>query len=174
MTEATPARATLIIRLKRKADGSASLTCERPDGSVTWERQDGERGGFLPVHDLTHFAVETVLNYRHGFFGLLAQGWNLEDFGQPWPRGRLPAEAVLSEFTVGFFDQERAGGVEWSAEDFNTAAATYFAGKGERPPPLTDEDLTRIRAARLELFARWRAVPPGDTLELHFPPQPAG
>jgi hypothetical protein len=37
---------------------------------------------------------------------------------------------------------------------------------------MTDEVLDDIRRRRDELFARWRAVPPGDTLELTFDREP--
>lgn len=46
----------------------------------------------FPPHDLTHYTVETTFGYRHGFFGLIAGGWDISDFGAPWPRGPLPAE----------------------------------------------------------------------------------
>lgn len=64
----------LIIRIKKKSDGSAALSCQRANGSVTWQRQDGARGAFFPLHNLTHYAVETVLGYQRGFWGLLAEG----------------------------------------------------------------------------------------------------
>src|SRR5262245_60665350 len=97
----------LVIRIKKKSDGSAALSCQRADGTVTWQRQEGAQGRFFPLHDLTHFAVETVLGLRQGFYGLVASGWNLTDFGRPYPRGPIPAEAATAEFIVGFLDQER-------------------------------------------------------------------
>src|SRR5215207_7563384 len=66
----------LTIRIKKNADGTAALTCTRADGSVTWQRQQGTQGMFFPRHDLTHFAVETVLGHRRGFYGLVADGWD--------------------------------------------------------------------------------------------------
>ena len=83
----------LTIRIKKQSDGSAALSCTRPDGSVTWQRQEGTHGRFFPLHDLTHYAVETVLGYQNGFYGMVARGWNMTDFGAPWPRGRIPADA---------------------------------------------------------------------------------
>ena len=64
----------LAIRLKRHSDGSASLTCTRADGSVTWQRQRGQLGMVFPSHDLTHFAVETALGYRLDDFIAQARG----------------------------------------------------------------------------------------------------
>jgi len=64
----------LLIRIKKKGDGSAALSCLRADGSVTWQRQNGQQGRFFPLHDLTHYAVETVLGHTRGFYGLVAKG----------------------------------------------------------------------------------------------------
>lgn len=160
----------LRIRIKKKSDGSAALSCERADGSMTWQRQEGQRARFFPLHDLTHYAVETTLGLRRAFFGLVTEGWNLSDFGRPWPRGPLPAEALAAEIVVGLLDTERASGTEWSAADFNAKLALYYADRGLKGArcTLTDADLVRIRAVRRELFARWHALPPGDTLELAF------
>jgi len=164
------ANTRLTIRIKKNADGSAALSCTRADGTVTWQRQQGVHGTFFPRHDLTHFAVETVLQHARGFFGLVASGWDISDFGPPWPKGRLPEDTDPSELIVGFLDTERASGTHWSAEDFNDKARIYYEEHsiGAEPPTLTDDDLTRIRQRRAELFAEWEAVPPGGTLELAF------
>ena len=162
--------ARLTIRIKKNADGSAALSCTRRDGSVTWQRQLGAQGRFFPLHDLTHYAVETVLCHERGFYGMVASGWDISDFGAPWPRGRIPADADPSELIVGFLDTERASGTRWNAADFNDKAALYCAehDPGTTPPTLTDDDLARVRQQRAQLFAEWDAVPPGGTLELTF------
>lgn len=150
----------MLIRIKKKTDGSAALSCVRADGSVTWQRQEGIQGRFFPLHDLTHYAVETVLAHRRGFYGLVAEGWDLADFGTPWPRGPLPKDSELSEFIVGFLDAERAAGVQWAAADCNARAPGVLA--------LTDAQLAAVRAKRAELFALWHALPAGEALELRF------
>ena len=147
----------LLIRIKKKTDGSAALSCIRPDATVTWQLQNGLQGRFFPLHDLTHYAVETVLEVR-GFFSLVADGWDFGDFGKPWPRGPLPTEAHVVEQVVGFLDTERASGREWAAADLQLAPPYLFG----------DDDLRLVRDVRRELFARWAALPAGDTLELHF------
>ena len=166
----------LIIRIKKRTDGGAALSCERADGTSTWQRQDGAQGRFFPWHDLTHYAVETVLGHRRGFYGLVSEGWNVTDFGAPWPRGPMPDDMDPSELIVGFLDVERAAGVEWTATDFNARARDYFVSRGvDRTLALTDEQLSAVRALRATLFARWSALPAGQTLELRFevPPAPA-
>lgn len=144
----------LTIRIKKKSDGSAALSCERADGSVTWQRQKGAQGRFFPLHDLTHYAVETVLEHRRGFFGLVAEGWDISDFGTPWPRGPMPADAEPSEYIVGLFDLERAGQPPERSE---------FDRYG-----IADEQLARIRGLCQSLFAQWKALSPGDTIALTF------
>jgi hypothetical protein len=164
---------TLTIHIKKKPDGSAALSCRRADGTVTWQRQEGRQGAFFPLHDLTHYAVETVLGHSRGFYGLVAEGWDLTDFGKPSPRGPLPAEALAAELMVGFLDGERAGGTTWSAAEFNTSAASYYAEhKLSGTCVITDRELELIRRERAALFAQWAALPAGETLELRLPRKP--
>lgn len=166
----------LRIRLKRHPDGSASLTCLRADGSSTWQRQRGRLGAVFPPHDLTHLAVETTLGFRHGFYGLIADGWEIADFAKPWPRGPIPAEAVEVELIVGFLDAERMQGAAMTAAEFTAHAERFVAARRmthpgsvvPTPRALTGEQLERVRACRAELLARWHALPAGEALELEF------
>lgn len=162
----------MLIRLKKLGHGSAALTVERADGTTTWQRQDGNQGMFFPRHDLTHYAVEAALGRSQSFFGLLAAGWDLSDFEKPYRKGAVPPEAMASEVLVGLLDQERASGTAWSAVDINASIVEYFAVRGiDSPIPLiTEADLKSIRNLRTELFARWQALAPGETLQLSFPP----
>lgn len=160
----------LIIRLKKKSDGSSALSCVRADGSTTWQRQEGQLGRFFPLHDLTHFAVESVLGWRRGFYGLLAAGWDITDFGNSGSKGRVPADAAIAEAIVGFFDLERASGERGSADDLNWKIDAYCEEHGlpRLSDPVTDEQVGRIRSLRADLFAKWHAVPAGEVLELSF------
>ncbi len=100
----------LKIRLKRRPDDSAAITCVREDGSVTWQRQEGSVGQVFPAQDLTHYSVETTFGYL------------------------------------------------------------YVATRGDRAslPELTDESLNRVKEFRAEVFTKWAATAPGETLELLF------
>lgn len=160
----------LKIRLKRKPDGAAALTCERADGSVTWQRQEGSIGLVFPSHDLTHYAVETALEYDHGFFGLVADGWDLSDFSAPWSRGPIPAEALEVELIVGLLDMQRLMNADWSAAELLEQGKLYVASraKNARIPQLTDESFARVLEQRRDVFARYSAIAPGETLELVF------
>ena len=170
----TGVRARLEIRLKRHPDASASITLTREDGTVTWQRQNGQLGMVFPPHDLTHFAVETELGYRSGFYGLVADGWEIADFAAPWPRGPIPREALEVELIVGFFDAERRNPTRWSADEFNEharmfVAASKHAGK-LATPQLTEAQVDRVRGVRDALLARWHALSPGEAMDLRFLP----
>ena len=156
----------LIVRIKKKTDGAAALSCQRADGSVTWQRQDGQLGSFFPLHDLTHFAVESVLGFHGAFYGMIASGRDIDDTG----KRPVPEEAHLSEVIVGFFDLERRTGHLGDAGDFNWKIQSYFSDK-KLPVPsfrMTDHQIAAIRRRRAELFEQWQAVGSGETLELRF------
>ena len=161
--------APLTVRMKKGTDGRTTLSCTRSDGTTTWQRQEGGQAAFFPRHDLTHFAVESTLGHHLGFYGLVAAGWDLSDFGTPWPRGKLPPEGNLTEMVVGFFDRERSSGVIGTADDLNDLVAQFCGEIGIAAPEMLEEpDLWAVRQKRGELFAKWDAVNPGDTLELVF------
>lgn len=168
-------RSQLLIRFKRAPDGSAALSCVRADGSTTWQRQLGATGVVMPAHDLTHYAVESVLRYRHAFYGLVADGWDIDDFAAPYPRGPIPEEAREAELVVGVFDTERMMGGNWSPAELREQGRSYIprSRPGHEPvrfPDLSDADIERIHAVRADVFTRWAALAPGETLELLFTP----
>jgi hypothetical protein len=152
------------IALTKRTDGNSVLRCERDDGTIAWQKQEGGQARFFPFHDLTHYAVETALGARDGFYGLIAAGWEIADTTGKGARGALPPEAIVVEQIVGMLDRERAGGVRWPATDFtDTLAAT-----GSASPPLTDALLDEIRSRVDGLHARWRLLPASESLELTF------
>ena len=166
------ARAGLAIRLKRHADGSASLTLTRDDGTVTWQRQLGSLALVFPSHDLTHYAVEQTLGYHHAFYGLVADGWDIPDFASPWPRGAIPEEAREVEMIVGLFDGMRRDREIWSAATLNGQLAQLVADSKFAhslvPRHLSDDAVVRVRDARDALLERWASTAPGSALELSF------
>lgn len=111
-----------------------------------------------------------MLGFDRAFYGLVAAGWDLSSFEAPGAKEQLPEQAMIAELLVGFFDTERATGVVVSANDFNWNLDSYHDEHGLPHPSfrMTEELLSRIRAFRAELFARWRDLPSGDTLELVF------
>jgi len=155
------------VQITKRADRAGLLRGIRNDGSSVWQKQSERHAAHFALHDLTHFAVETTLGYKDGFFGLIEQGWEMDDITGKGVRGKLPLEAVEVEGIVGLFDAERACGANWTADEFN-AFARNRAEEGAPVRILTDEEIARIRACRHELFARWSAIKTGEKLELEF------
>ncbi|HXM32113.1 MAG TPA: hypothetical protein VN921_00550 [Chthoniobacterales bacterium] len=157
------------IQFTKRKDGGALLRCIRADGSATWQRQDDERAAFFPLHDLTHYAVESELGFARGFYGLIAAGWDIIDTTGKGASGPLPDEAIEVEYIVGALGAERAGDPAIRAEEFNHLAAAFAKTRSRpEPRPLTDADLTTVRKRIEGLSARWRDLPAGETLELSF------
>jgi hypothetical protein len=148
----------LKIEISKRFDGSGVLICTREDGTTTWQKQTRLHAAHFALHDLTHYVVENSLGYRRGFFGLIAEGWDMEDTGGKGSRGALPAEVIEVERIVGLFDAERGSGVLWTAQEFNDFS----------PRVLTNEQIQNIRARRADLFRRWFDIAPAEKLELIF------
>jgi hypothetical protein len=160
---------SLAVNIAKRLDGNALLRCVREDGTETWQKLPAKLARFFPLHDLTHFAVESELRIHQGFYGLIADGWSIEDTEGKGPRGPVPPDALYVESVVGTLDSERASGTRWSASEFNEATTRYATNSGRLAPgTLTDDDLARIRKRRSELFALWEALPVGEMLILTF------
>jgi hypothetical protein len=158
----------LRIQITKRRDGSGVLCCVRADGSLTWQKQE-RQAAFFALHDLTHFAVESTLGFRQGFYGLIEAGWDIDDTTGLGTRGQLPGEALEVEYFVASFDAERASGTTWTADEFNKHAAIHAAASGRTGPRLlTGEDLARVRARRVELFREWFALAAGQTLDVGY------
>ena len=150
------------VQITKKADGSGVLRCVRDDGSATWQKQNDRHAAFFALHDLTHFPVETTLGLRRGFFGLVAEGWDIEDTTGKGARGPLPPETGQAEALVGLFFAESAGGAIWTVDEFNEFGTMTGARK------LTADEVVRVKKKRSELFQQWAAIEPGASLELQF------
>lgn len=165
---------TLAIRLSKKPDGSVVVACTRPDGSATWQRHE-RHAAFFPLHDLAHLAVETVLALRYGFYGLLADGWNVTDFGDRPIPPEAAYDSALAEAAAGLLDGERAAGQPYSTAAFNEALAASLGHTAQvLRQPVTGEELCAIRTMWLGLAGRWARVPVGEDLRLTFEPPPGG
>lgn len=164
----------LTLRFKKKSDGAVAISYVRPDGSATWATGATDTARFFAHHDLGHYAVETTLGLRRAFLGLLADGWDLDDFGSPWPRGKFApediADLMLAEFLAGALDGEPFLGGPLVAAEFNRMVHERCTEREGTPcpRPITDDELAAVRARRSELVALWARLPMGETLELSF------
>jgi hypothetical protein len=158
----------LRLRFKKKADAGTVFTAVREDGSST-STDIGAHAGFGPVHDLTHYVVETSMGFRNGFLGLLAAGRNIEDFNSD-AKHWLPEEAAVAEAIAGQLSQDAMTGRPLSVEDFNWTIRDVLT----RGPvkcasvEVTGDQLSALHTKLAVLRGRWDALSPGATLELEF------
>ena len=149
----------LMIQIKKVRDSSPTMACIRADGSRTW----GRMHPFFPAHDLTHFAVESVMNCGEAFFGLIAQGWEIDDFAIPGVAQRLPFQALWVENVVmlverGHLPDETA--LNEHLDLLRTSHEQAFRVTADQW-----QQIGEVRAARLN---QWSELPGGATLELAF------
>ena len=155
----------LTVRFTRGKDKKDVLSVTREDGSQSWQHQQPG----IPVHDLTHFAVESTLHLSNGFYGLLVQGWDITRLTAKDVRAQLPVEGLWTEFVVGLVQTERLSPEPLSAGEFNELLEkekTNFRLTYDRR--ITDDELFEIRRSFLALYSQWRNLKPGESMSLTF------
>ena len=119
---------------------------------------------FFPEHDLTHFAVESEMQCRNAFFGLIAQGWNIDDFAAHGAAERLPFEALWVENIVMLIER---GGLE-SAKELNDHLGLFSNAQAKQAFRFNPAQWESVCAKRMALLEQWRELVDGGTLELYF------
>lgn len=165
------AAAALRLELRKEADAPARIALTRADGSAAFGRL-GPTPGYGPVYDLAHFVVEQALGLSDATLGLVARGWSLADVHRRSSTA-LPPAARWAESWAVELSREVATGRALPADVFNVVVRddverdpTHRSGV----PALEDAELDGMRRALEALWARWRALPSGGTLELTFVP----
>ena len=157
------------IQFKKGKDKPSTLTCARDDGSNTWTKIHDN----FEAHDLAHYAVETILGFDNAFYGLLAQGFNIEDFELPKNQrpnalipSNLPVEALQTEHMVNLLMTEAH---ENSSFDFIATLQQILDNDGiPFPEGLTPKSLDDIKNCFQKLMNDWNALKAGGTLDLTF------
>ncbi|HZP83666.1 MAG TPA: hypothetical protein VFB21_18635 [Chthonomonadaceae bacterium] len=139
----------------------------RDDGSTTWSKLAAR----FAFHDLTHYVAETTLGCRNAFYGLIAQGWDIETFTAIDPatgtRPELPAEANQIEGLITTLQSQLWNGASY--EEIVGLWEMSCASFGLPPPRLTPEQLDTIRERLRACWEQWKLLPAGGVLELPFP-----
>ncbi len=158
------------IRFTKQQNKPSAFKCIRSDGSETWMRITQL---FTLEHDIVHYAVETVLDFRQAFYGILLRGYNITDFEAPRhlrPTALLPAnlplEAQQAEMLVNLFQTELHD--EADIEGFIGVAAFTFQTQAVPFPTISKQQVGQIRAKIRALLRQWHVLPAGGTLELAF------
>ncbi len=173
----------------KKLESGVVLSCLREGAPAAVQRSG--YGGFFAAHDLMHYAVETTLGVRRAFFGLMAEGWSFETFGnRNDPRYRaMPAEAGLVERLVDVLlrhvgngawrddepaEDRRDAGPPVSlqalwVDDVNRELAAVLDGTASAGFQIEGDRLLAICRTFDDLLRRWADVPVGGHFELAFP-----
>lgn len=163
----------LRIELTKLGHGGVFLKCTRADGSATCQRSSDARGAFFALHDLRHYAVESVLQSAQGFYALIAGGWEIAQTTGKTARGQLPEEALVIEHLVGMLDADETNANLASAAELNLYAAEFASrNKLKTPVGVTADQLARIRTLTTELHRQWARLETAKSMQLWFPPKP--
>lgn len=141
------------------------ISCKRNDGSVTWMQSDD----FFVRHDLMHYAVETTLNYRKGFYGILNSGMNISDFEIPEKRKAVDfsGEALHAESLVGLISTELSQGDFVNMQD--TINEMYKINYPTvQAPEIKPSSINQIKQKYHELVLDWMKLTHNQKLVLQF------
>jgi hypothetical protein len=110
------------------------------------------------LHDICHFFVEKELNTLDGFWGMLSQGYQLEQlFGKT---NHLTEKLRVIEFIVGGTQSVYSKHMDES-EFWNYIKAVDLKISGT-------EFLKRVIPPIEDFMNRWKFLPIGDSMTLHF------
>ena len=120
-------------------------------------------------HDMVHYVVETTLGYKDGFYGLLAQGHDIQSFGQVDKRtGKkpvVPVEAIQVECIVELLQTELWDGAPY--DDFLDLLKSICLDRSlPAPKSITPEALEAIRREIRRLLRDWQRLPADECIEL--------
>ena len=90
------------IEFYRSKANQVILYLTRNDGSTTWSKLHPG----IEAHDIAHYAVESVLNLKDSFFGLIERGAEISDFEDKEKQPFLPKEALFTEHLVNLLQTE--------------------------------------------------------------------
>ena len=155
----------MLIRITKNTDKPHILKYNRDNGTETWIHADD----FFIQHDLSHLALETILQYRTAFNGMVNAGMDLSDFENKEKRVliNITDEAWYAENMANLFLTEISQGL---FEDFNKVQQQTFQSVNRTYPliSLSDAIIQTIRTYLGQLLLQWKVLASGNTLELTF------
>ncbi len=153
------------IRITKNTGKPHILKYIRDNGTETWMYADD----FFVRHDLSHFALESVLEYKTAFNGMLNSGMDIKDFEDKQKRAELnvTAEAWYAENMANLFLMEI---VQGDFADFNKVQQEAFVSFNHQYPVITlpEDKIKETRNYLRQLLTQWKELPSGQTLELIF------
>ena len=152
------------ILFTKSGQEEAVFSCKRKDGTVTWAHVSK----FFMLHDLCHYAIETIIPLKKAFLGMLAGGTAITEFELPKDERTfdLTPEALFAEHLVNLVVIDYTQGrMDNLLEVFS---ATYDRTGSSLPYSITEEKLENIRIKYASLVEQWISVPERESLKLLF------
>jgi hypothetical protein len=150
--------AVKLDRLRVVRDDGSETSCEMP------------RQGVLP-HDLVHAVVESHLNLREGFLGLVAKGADIafaeKNFREYIDPERHFEVAQAESVVEGLQTQLWQGAFDFTA--FIAGVEGACAMRGVATPKISEADGQAMFDTAVRLNEEWRQVPAKAEFTLAFP-----
>ncbi len=153
------------IILTKTGKGHTLFSCKRTDGSITWK----QISDFFVLHDLGHYVVESILQLKNGFFGMVAKGTDITDFDLPKEKRvvEITPEAIFSEHLVNYIV------IDFTQGRMDNFIETFGAINDRNIEPdllkqLKECKLEQIRIKYNELTVQWKSVSIAGSMNLLF------
>lgn len=152
-----------ILLIKGASGNEHVLSCKRKDGSMTWKHVSP----FFIMHDICHYAVETVIPFHEAFFGMIKKGTDITEFELPKEERSiaLGAEALLTEHLVNLLVIEYTQG---EMDNFLEILKATYEIDDKTIDLITEKKLNEIRIAYYGLMKKWNDLPERKTMTLIF------
>jgi hypothetical protein len=152
------------IRFTKGRDKPGIFTCIRKDGSLSWCNVNYQQ----IEHNFIHYAVETILNIKDGFYGIIGRGLGLEDFDHEIKEGSLASSGIKKAEYMAYLLQKEIKD-DRIYPDFNTVLSELLVSKGlEVIEPLTNIQLAAIRKTVKRLMVAWGQLEPNHSIILYY------
>ncbi|MGI9550485.1 MAG: hypothetical protein ACR2MT_04750 [Aurantibacter sp.] len=160
----------LSIRVKKEPNSQSVLTVGRPDGTTTYSRIHNN----FEIHDIAHYVVEEQLGFKNAFYGLLSQGYQIDEFQLPKeirpirlrpehiPQEALVTEHLVNLLTIDFMQPES------KMDIFQTFKTILIDKNLPFPKSLDNEKLASIQKGLSDLMYRWNELKNGQELTLEL------
>jgi len=150
---------------KKNSGGKNTIIYRRTGMEDYWFEADD----FLVLHDLSHYAIETKLNYKNAFWGLIQSGINPVVFENKVERDKIliSDEAWTAECLANLFVIELNQGIFEDFQNvFRETFQQFFPNKTK--PELSYNAINEIRAYYTKLILQWKSLEKGQVLALTF------
>ena len=151
------------IQFTKNISADHILFCKRENGSVSWKHISS----FFIIHDLSHFAVETLMPLKNAFFGMVAAGTDISDFDLPKDQRKfeLTEEALFAEQLVNMLTIEYSEG---KMDNFIEIFNSINEPGSNKELYIDGLMLDNIRNFISLLMQQWNLLPERETMTLTF------